>query len=176
MSDKPEPKHAGGRPSKYDPKMNKQVFRLCLLGSTDKQLAEFLEVSESTLNLWKNEHPKFSEQIRNGREKADAKVAASLYKRAVGFKYEEITTESSIIRTEDDDGNIIENEVPGSRKVTKKMVVPDVGAQKMWLTNRKSSEWHDRTEVEAKNTNINLNIEPTPEEAARIKAALDKSI
>jgi hypothetical protein len=40
----------------------------------------------------------------------------------------------------------------------------------------KNMGWRDRTEVESHNTNTNFNIEPTTEEAARIKEALDKSI
>lgn len=38
----------------------------------------------------------------------------------------------------------------------------------------KNMGWVDKTEVESKN--INYNIEPTPEEAQRIKESLDKSI
>ena len=58
-SDTPNPV---GRPSKYDPDtMDEQVFKLCLLGATDEEMADFFNVALSTLNLWKKEHPEFSE-------------------------------------------------------------------------------------------------------------------
>ena len=59
---------------------------LSLLGFTDKQLAAFFEVAESTLNKWKLDFPAFSESLKKGKDVADAKVATSLYNRAIGWK------------------------------------------------------------------------------------------
>lgn len=74
-----------GRPRKYDgsKKWLDMVTNYCLLGATDKELAKYLEITESTLNKWKVDFPKFSESIKQGREDADALVSNSLYKRAV---------------------------------------------------------------------------------------------
>jgi hypothetical protein len=164
-----------GRPTLYDPKMCKQVFKLCLLGSTDKQIADILDVSEASLNNWKNDYPEFLESFRKGRVDADANVANSLYKRANGYKFKEKTYESTMITSVDRAGNLAQT--PGVLvKVVHKEVMPDVGAQKMWLVNRQKGVWSDKTEVESKNTNINMNVEPTPEEAQKIKEMLDKSI
>ncbi|MCV5597561.1 hypothetical protein OFN66_28085, partial [Escherichia coli] len=41
-----------------------QARKLCLLGYTDAELADFFEVSESTINKWKLDYPKFSESIK----------------------------------------------------------------------------------------------------------------
>lgn len=163
-----------GRPTLYEGKKTcKRVYKLCLLGFVDKQLAEYLEIAESTLNLWKEEHPEFMECIRKGKTEADANVAKSLYKRAIGFKYEERTFEETVITTVDRAGELART--PGVLvKRVKKLIAPDVGAQKMWLVNRQKGLWADKTEVESKN--VNLNVTPTAEEAAKIKAALDKSI
>lgn len=76
----------GGRPTKYKPEFCKEAYKLCLLGSTDKQLADFFEVAESTLNLWKLEYPEFSEHIKKGKTLADAEVAEGLFKRAKGYR------------------------------------------------------------------------------------------
>ena len=40
-----------------------QARKLCLLG-TDAELADFFEVSESTINNWKFDYPEFSESIK----------------------------------------------------------------------------------------------------------------
>jgi hypothetical protein len=62
MSDK-----KGGRPTKYDPKLNGMVEALCRLGATDKELAETLDVTEQTINNWKNSNDEFFEAIKRGR-------------------------------------------------------------------------------------------------------------
>ena len=75
-----------GRPSRYRPEFAEQARLLCLLGHTDKDLAEAFDVSEATVNNWKAAHPEFLEALARGRARADAKVAQSLYHRALGFK------------------------------------------------------------------------------------------
>jgi len=72
-----------GRPNKYDSIDLKQIGRLSLLGLTDKELADFLGIAESTLNKWKIEHPEFMETLKAGKDDADAKVARSLYNNAI---------------------------------------------------------------------------------------------
>ena len=42
-----------GRPTKYKDEYCEQAYKLCLLGATDKEMADFFQVSLSTLNLWK---------------------------------------------------------------------------------------------------------------------------
>jgi len=76
-------KNKGGRPTKYNVEMNEQATKLCLLGAKDSELATFFNVSESTINKWKLDHPKFSESLRLGKDDADAEVAQSLYKTAL---------------------------------------------------------------------------------------------
>lgn len=75
-------KNLGGRPTKYKASYNEEARKLCLLGMDDERLSKYFEVSVSTLNLWKLEHPKFSESIKSGKEKADAQIANSLYQKA----------------------------------------------------------------------------------------------
>ena len=72
-----------GAPTKYDPIMNEQVTKLCLLGATDEELANFFGVCKATINNWKTEYPEFLDSIKEGKENADAKVAKSLYQTAL---------------------------------------------------------------------------------------------
>jgi len=42
-----------GRPTDYKEDFNEQAYKLCLLGAIDKDLADFFDIAESTLNEWK---------------------------------------------------------------------------------------------------------------------------
>ena len=120
----------GGRPSAYEPDYAEQARKLCLLGATDAQLADFFEVSEATINNWKKAHPEFLESIRSGKDLADAQVADSLYQRACGYSH----PETKILQYE---GQPIEVE-------TVKHYPPDTAAAIIWLKNRQPGKWRDR--------------------------------
>jgi len=77
------------RPTKYKDEYAKQAAKLCDLGATDKELADFFEVTESTLNLWKLKHAEFSESLKLGKDHANERVKRSLYNRALGYSHEE---------------------------------------------------------------------------------------
>jgi hypothetical protein len=79
-----------GRPSSYVARYAEQAYKLCLLGATDKEMADIFGISESTLNLWKQVHPEFSESITRGKHDADANVAERLYQRAMGYSHEAV--------------------------------------------------------------------------------------
>ena len=70
-----------GRPTKYKRTFDKDVYKLCLLNATNKQIANFFEVNEDTIYEWKNKHKSFSESLRAGKDAADTDVAHSLYKK-----------------------------------------------------------------------------------------------
>lgn len=55
------------RPTKYQEAYAEQARKLCLLGYTDAELADFFEVSEATINNWKLEYPEFLESIKRVR-------------------------------------------------------------------------------------------------------------
>lgn len=122
-----------GRPTKYESKYNKQAEKLCKLGATDKELADFFEVAESTLNLWKLQHPKFSESIKKGKEIADAEVAEKLYKRATGYSHPDV------------DIKVINDKIVTTRLT--KHYAPDTAAAIFWLKNRQKKKWRDKVET-----------------------------
>lgn len=123
-----------GRPSKYKPEFVKQAAKLCALGATDAQVADFFEVSVSTVSLWKVEHAEFSEALKVAKEEADKRVEHSLYQRAMGYEHDEVD-----IRV-----------VAGKLKITpiRKHYPPDTTACIFWLKNRKPAEWRDKVEHE----------------------------
>lgn len=134
-----------GRPTKYRKEYNEQAYELCLLGLTDKQLAEHFEVNVDTIHEWKKAHPEFSDSLNRGKLLADGKVAAALYKRAIGFSYEELTFEkidNKVTLEATTTGEIKTNDAY-KKKIVTKMVVPDAGAAALWLKNRQRELWRD---------------------------------
>lgn len=127
-----------GRPTKYDPKYSDQGYKLSLLGATDKEMADFFEVTESTLNLWKLEHPEFSESLKRGKVEADSNVGARLYERAMGFEHD--SEEIKVIST-----GKYQSEI--ERVPIRKIYPPDVTAAIFWLKNRQSDKWRDKHEI-----------------------------
>ncbi len=73
---------AGGRPIKYDKKYNEKVTKLCLLGATEDELADFFDISKATVTIWKKKYPEFLAAIKEGKVVADMAVTNSLYKEA----------------------------------------------------------------------------------------------
>lgn len=139
----------GGRPTKYLPAFCKQVHKLCLLGATDKEIADFLEIAESTFYEWKVKYPKFSEAVKGGKIIADANVAASFYKRAIGYEYNELTFEridSKVALENMVTGDVIEE--PYKKKVVTKHLPADAGAALNWLKNRQPDKWKDAKNIE----------------------------
>ena len=119
--------------SKYKAEYAEKAYKLCLLSATDQQLADFFEVSVSTLNLWKEKHPKFSESLKAGKEEADAKVADSLYNRALGYSHQDTHISNY-------QGEITKTEII-------KHYPPDPTSAIFWLKNRQRQHWTDRKEV-----------------------------
>lgn len=121
-----------GRPSKYRPEFAKQAAKLCSLGATDAQLADFFEVAVSTINLWKVQHVEFSESIKVPKAEADERVEQSLYRRAMGYEHDEV------------DIKVIGGEVV--QTPMRKFYPPDTTAAIFWLKNRKPEEWREKVD------------------------------
>ena len=136
-----------GRPSKYQKEFDKQAFKLALLGAKDTQVADFFEVNADTIHEWKKQYPSFSESLKKGKLHADSLVAKSLYKRALGFKFNEVTYEDILETIVDHEGDI--SRVPKTKiKTVKKYILPDTTAQIFWLKNRQQDQWRDKQEIE----------------------------
>ncbi len=147
-----------GRPSKFKPEFCEQAEKLCKLGATDVQLADFFGVDERTINRWKQEHDEFCQSLKAGKEIADAMVAESLYHRAVGYTHPEEKSFCS-------NGEVITHE-------TLKHYPPDATSAIFWLKNRRPDVWRDKRELGLDENTVDalkaINTEMSPEEAARI--------
>ena len=139
-----------GAPTKYDEKYCEQARKLCLLGYTDKELADFFEVAESTVNLWKIEHPQFSESIKKGKDLADAEVALKLYERATGYEHQDVDIKMY-------EGGIIKTQII-------KHYPPDTGAAIFWLKNRRKLNFKDKNESDINITGITVIRPKSPKE------------
>ena len=124
-----------GRPSKYDDKYNEQAYKLCLLGATDKELADFFQIDEATFYRWKNDYPQFCDSLTRGKMVADADVAKSLYQRAKGYEHKETITAT------------FQGKITDTMDVIKHYP-PDTPAATLWLKNRQPNKWRDKVETE----------------------------
>lgn len=123
-----------GRPTKFKDEFIAQAEKLCKLGATDIEIADFFEVSVRTLHRWKGEHDEFCHSIKAGKDEADERVERSLFARATGYEHDEVD-----IRVVDH--AIVETPI-------RKHYAPDTAAAIFWLKNRRPTEWRDKQEIE----------------------------
>jgi hypothetical protein len=124
-----------GRPSDYREEYNEQARKLCLLGATDAELADFFGTSEVTLNAWKHANPDFLKSINSGKIIADAEVADKFYHRARGYSHDAVKIFMPAGAKE-----------PVYAPYTEHYP-PDTQAASLWLRNRQPKLWRDRTEA-----------------------------
>jgi len=123
-----------GRPTKFFEQYVELGKVLASKGFTDLDLAEAFSVAESTVYLWKQEHPEFSEALKAGKEMIDDNVEKSLLQAAIGYSH----PEEKVFCHE---GEIIVHK-------TVKHYPPNAGAGKLWLTNRRPNEWREKHEID----------------------------
>ena len=131
-------------------------------GLTDEQIAKNLGIHMSTLYDYKKKYNEFSEALKRGKEVIDIEVENALLKRALGYKYDEVTKEL--------------DETTGRLQISKivtKEVIPDTTAQIFWLKNRKPGEWRDRKEIDHSGNINNPYEELTKEELLKIASVDD---
>lgn len=123
-----------GRPSKFRSEFIAQAEKLCKLGATDIELADFFDVEVRTLYRWKGENEEFCQALKTGKQVADERVERSLFARANGYEHDEVdirVVDHAIVQTP-----------------IRKYYPPDTTACIFWLKNRKPAEWRDKVEQE----------------------------
>jgi len=139
--------------SKYEthvlPKLD-QIEEWAKNGLIDTQIAKNLGISKDSFYKYKNAYIAFSDALKRGKEVIDVEVENALLKRALGYKYNEITKEP----TKDNP-----TELQITKQVTKE-VLPDVTAQIFWLKNRRPEDWRDKKEIFSSGSNtIQITLE-----------------
>lgn len=126
------------------------------MGLTDEQIAKNMGVNKATLYDWIKKFPDISNSIKKGKAPIDFEVENALFKRAIGYEYEEVET-------------TIE-EIDGKQrkriKKIKKVALPETSAMIFWLKNRKPEQWRKLNPVvEAK---LNAETEKLLKEAENL--------
>ncbi len=137
-----EPATVMGRPTTFRPEYVEEAMKLCAMGATDNDLAEWFEVSERTINRWKITHPEFAQALTVGKDGPDSRMERSLYQRGMGYEYEE-TVAIKLKDVQYHDGKkVAETERVELVKI-KKTQPPDTTAMIFWLKNRREKAWRD---------------------------------
>lgn len=139
-----------GRPTDYTPDHTKKAKKLAILGLSNKAIADVFEVAESTIYEWKKNFPEFSKALTDGKIEADARVASKLYKRAVGYRIRETTYEriGPLDSIRNDADGINTSQELYRKRVVVKHIIPDVGAQTLWLRTRQPDTWRDNRTID----------------------------
>lgn len=122
------------RPSKFKPEFIAQAEKLCRLGATDIEVADFFEVDVRTLYRWKGENEEFCQALKAGKDVSDERVERSLFSRATGYEHDEV--DIKVIG-----GAVVQTPI-------RKFYPPDTTAAIFWLKNRRPAEWRDKVEQE----------------------------
>lgn len=113
------------------------------MGLTDEEIAQKCKINVKTLYLWKLKHDPICKALKETKDIADMAVVNALYKRAVGYSYEEVTT----VERPNAEGYM----TLVDRKAIIKHVAPDMVAQIFWLKNRQRIDWkndHDKAQID----------------------------
>lgn len=130
-----EPPPKVGRPTLYKEEYAAQAEKLCRLGATDFELADFFDVDPVTIHRWRRAHEDFCNAIKTGKEQADERVERSLYHKAIGYTYEAVKIFMPA------------NAAAPVYAAYTEHVPPDTTAGIFWLKNRRPDLWRDKREV-----------------------------
>lgn len=128
-----------GRPSDYRPEYAEQAAKLCALGATDDEMADFFGIHRATLYRWKLDYPEFCDAIKAAKEVADERVERSLYQKATGYDYSEQQAIKVKRKQHVEDVEVVE---------VRKHSPADTTAAIFWLKNRRKEQWRDKQEHE----------------------------
>jgi transposase-like protein len=115
-------------------------------GATITAACEGANIHRKTLWLWRKEDPRVNKLIIEALDNAIQVVEDALFRRACGYRYEEVTKEREESTSE-----------KRTVKVVVKEVAPDSTACMFFLMNRAPERWADKRAL-VNNTNIIKNI------------------
>ena len=121
-----------GRPTKYKAEYVEQAKKLCRLGATDAELADFFKVAITTVWRWQSRYEDFCNATKVGGDHSDDRVERSLFQRAIGYTYDAVKI----------------MQFQGKEVIVpyQEHVPPETAAASLWLRNRRPAKWRDKTE------------------------------
>ena len=125
-----------GRATSFDFRTIPIIRGMALSGSSDKQIAEFLGISPKTFEYWAGHIPLLVGALKDGRQFANANVAKSLYRQAVGY-----TIPEEKIFYDSKRGRAV-------RVRGKKFYAPNPVPGIFWMKNKDPDNWKDTRQVE----------------------------
>jgi hypothetical protein len=119
----------------------RKIYRLCILGMTNVELAEHYDVKVETWNQWANPasktwKPGLSDAINKGREDIVSRVAERLVQRALGFKHK-----ATKMFYDSQSGEVVKEEYT-------EIYPPSEQAAIFILKNKRPKDWKDKQIVE----------------------------
>lgn len=161
---------SSGAPQLYKPEYDLLAEKAGRLGATNATLAYFFEVSVFTIEQWLRDNATFSRALHNGRSWADANVADSLYRRAIGYDNPNAV---KILANKDDPEN------PIYARYTEHYP-PEVKACMFWLINRQPDLWREKIDKAEESNGNTYNIvmqmaAPAGSEASRAPRIIEHS-
>ncbi|CAH8772241.1 hypothetical protein [Paenibacillus dendritiformis] len=139
---------AGDRKNKYHSHVEPKLLLIeawARDGTIDEDIAKKLGVAYSTFREYVKKYPALSAALKKGKEVADIEVENALFRRAVGYQYDEVTREADKV-IDPETGELVTVMVE-TKRVTKE-VQPDVAAQIFWLKNRRPDKWRDKQDIQ----------------------------
>lgn len=159
MAGKGRPKDQTSLYDKYIKGKEEIIKSDCRNGADNRGICRRLGISLTTYKRILKEHPEVNDLLKESKEEADLNVESALYRRAIGYEYEEIVTEVKV----EPDGSAQRSVV---RKI-KKHIAGDTTAQIFWLKNRNPKRWRDVQDISAE-VNNKIELEPLTKEELEI--------
>ena len=141
-----------------------KVYQWGSQGLTDEDIAFNMGLAVSTIARWKNWYPELKKAINDAKVPVNQRVESALYRRAMGYDYEEF--EHKVIPIVNADG-LVTGEQRVLTKVITKHQPGDVRAQITWLKNR-DPEWTDESSVRITSERANPFSELSTEELMKL--------
>ena len=132
---KPEDLKKTGRKSKFTKEMQKSIKFLAEKGFTEQEIADALNIDQSTITKWKQKMPEFFTSLKGWKLVADGKVERSLYEKACGYSMPDTKFAT------------YEGQITDSVEYTKH-IPPSDTAMIFWLKNRQPVKWRDKKDVD----------------------------
>lgn len=143
-----------GRPGKYEavvkPRLD-DIKKWAISGCTNKEIAAALGIAVSTFCEYMNKFSELRDSVESQRIAGVPEVKLALYRKAIGFKYEE----TKKVKRKDENGDEVI-----TIEITEKQSLPDSNAIAMYLRNY-DKEWRDKDAITNEFKKMELELKKT---------------